>query len=38
VGQSAVDLLDADRLQAIAEDLRLVERRRHYNAAWWWSA
>jgi hypothetical protein len=32
VEQNALDLLDADRLQAIAEDLRLVERRRHYDA------
>jgi putative transposase len=32
VEQSALELLDADRLQAIAEDLRLVERRRHYDA------
>lgn len=32
VQQSALDLLDPDRLQAIAEDLRLVERRRHYDA------
>jgi len=29
---SAMDLLDPDRLQAIAEDLRLVERRRGYHA------
>jgi hypothetical protein len=28
----AMDLLDPDRLQAIAEDLRLVERRRGYDA------
>jgi hypothetical protein len=29
---SALDLLDRDRLQAIAEDLRVVERRRGYHA------
>jgi hypothetical protein len=29
---SAIELLDLDRLQAIAEDLRVVERRRGYHA------
>lgn len=29
---SAIDLLDPDRLQAIAEDLRVVERKRGYDA------
>ena len=32
VEQSALNLLDPDRLQAIAEDLRVVERRRSYHA------
>jgi hypothetical protein len=31
VESSAMSLLDPDRLQAIAEDLRVVERRRGYN-------
>ena len=31
VEQSALNLLDPDRLQAIAEDLRVVERRRGYH-------
>jgi len=32
VEQSVMDFLDPDRLQAIAEDLRVVERRRNYHA------
>jgi|HubBroStandDraft_1064217.scaffolds.fasta_scaffold108276_1 putative transposase len=32
VESSAMSLLDPDRLQAIAEDLRVVERRRDYDA------
>jgi hypothetical protein len=32
IESSAMDLLDPDRLQAIAEDLRVVERRRGYHA------
>jgi hypothetical protein len=32
VEADAIDLLDPDRLQAIAEDLRLVSRRRDYDA------
>ena len=32
IESSALNLLDPDRLQAIAEDLRLVERRRGYDA------
>ena len=32
IESSAIDLLDPERLQAIAEDLRVVERRRGYHA------
>ena len=32
IESSALDLLDPERLQAIAEDLRVVERRRGYHA------
>src|SRR5690349_2948815 len=32
IEQSALDLLDPERVQAIAEDMRVVERRRGYHA------